>query len=119
MFTFDAIIDGVQNAKKQAVKTFVKHDEIAAQLNNFVDAQTAYTKDAVKVSTDAVTKIGEEVVKVTRDAANKMANGEYVKKYADKVSQDFYQSFWKEAFRWYNGQIYNTTPAAKAAQKAE
>ena len=118
MFTFDTIIDGVQTAKKQAVKTFVKHEEIATQLNNFVDAQTAYTKDAVKVTTETAAKIGEEVVKATRDAADKMANGEYVKKYADKVSQDFYQSFWKEAFKWYNGQIYNTTPAAKAGKDA-
>jgi len=118
MFTVDTIIDGVQTAKKQAVKTFVKHDEIAKQLNTFVDAQTAYTKDAVKITTEAANKIGEEVAKVTREAAEKMANGDYVKKYADKVSQDFYQSFWHEAFKWYNGQMYNTTPAAKAGKDA-
>jgi hypothetical protein len=118
MFTFDTIIDGVQTAKKQAVKSFVKHDEIANQLNSFVDAQTAYTKDAVKVGTEAAARIGEEVIKVTREAADKMANGDYVKKYADKVSQDFYQSFWQEAFRWYNQQLYNPTPAAKAGKDA-
>jgi hypothetical protein len=30
-----------------------------------------------------------------------MANGEFVKKYTDKASQDFYSTFWNEAFKHY------------------
>ena len=106
MFTVEPVIDTIQTAKKQAIKTFVQHEEIAKQLNTFVDAQTAYTKDAVKVSTETVTKVGEEVMKATKEAADKMANGEFVKKYADKVNKDFYSAFWQEAFKWYNNQLY-------------
>lgn len=116
MFTFDYIIDGVQSAKKQAIKTMVSHEEIAKQLNTFVDAQTAYTKDAVKVTTETATKVSEELAKATREAADKMAKGEFVKKYADKISQDFYTAFWQEAFKNYYANLGTGT---KAAQKAE
>jgi len=114
MFTFDYIIDGVQTAKKQAVKTFVKHDEIAEQLNSFVDAQTAYTKDALKVGTETAAKVSESLIKATKEAADKMAKGEFVKKYADKATQDFYTTFWNEAFKHYYANL-----GAKPAQKAE
>jgi hypothetical protein len=101
MFTTDTLIDTIQTAKKEAVKTFVKNEAIANQLNAFVDAQAAYTKDAVKVGTETAAKVGEELIKATKEAAEKMAKGEFVKKYADKASQDFYSTFWNEAFKHY------------------
>jgi hypothetical protein len=52
----DQFVDSVQNFKKQAVSTFVQHEQLKNILNSFVDAQTAYTKSAIdagiKVSTD-------------------------------------------------------------------
>ena len=48
MFTFDATIDAVQNGKKQFVNTFVTNQAIKDTLVEFVDAQTAYTKSAIK-----------------------------------------------------------------------
>jgi hypothetical protein len=69
MFTFDTVIDTVAAAKKQVVNTmFAKNETIAKSLNEFVDAQTAYTKEAVKASTNVATKVGQEVVKVTQEA---------------------------------------------------
>lgn len=63
MFTFDLIIDTIQNGKKQFVNTYVTNKEVAAALNEFVDAQTAYTKNAAKAGTEMLTKLGTEATK--------------------------------------------------------
>lgn len=44
----NAFIDNIQDSKKQFVATFVTDDKLAAILEEFVDAQTAYTKAAVE-----------------------------------------------------------------------
>ena len=48
-------VDAIQNAKKQFVSTFVQHKEFAKVLNGFVDAQTAYTKEAIAAGAAAFT----------------------------------------------------------------
>jgi hypothetical protein len=48
MFTPDALIDSVQNAKKQAINTFVVDQTIKAGLIEIVDAQTEFTKTLAK-----------------------------------------------------------------------
>ena len=69
MFTLDTTIDAIQTAKKTAVNTiFGQHEGIAQALNQFVDAQTAYTKSAVKASTDVFTKLGSEATKAVQEA---------------------------------------------------
>ena len=69
MFTLDATIDTIQTAKKQAVSTmFAKQEKVADALNSFVDAQTAYTKSAVKAGTDVSTKVYGEMVRMTQEA---------------------------------------------------
>jgi hypothetical protein len=67
MFTFDTTIDAVQTGKKQFVKTFVQNEKIAEALNTFVDAQTEYTKKAVKVGTDTATTLASEAVKASQE----------------------------------------------------
>lgn len=57
-YAFQAV-DAVQNAKKQFVSTFVQHKEFAKVLNNFVDAQTAYTKEAITAGSVAATGVQE------------------------------------------------------------
>ena len=57
-FTFQAV-DGIQNAKKEFVSTFVPQAEIKKALTSFVDAQTAYTKDAITAGSVAFTQIAE------------------------------------------------------------
>ena len=69
MFTFDATIDAVQNGKKQFVNTFVTNQAIKDTLVEFVDAQTAYTKSAVKAGTDSATTIAKELTKSMSEAA--------------------------------------------------
>lgn len=80
MFTADTFIDTVQTAKKEAVKTlFAKNETIAKSLTEFVDAQTAYTKGAVKAGTDVATKLASETVKYTQEAAK----FDYAKHFSD------------------------------------
>jgi hypothetical protein len=57
-YAFQAV-DAFQNAKKQFVSTFVQHKEFAKVLNNFVDAQTAYTKEAITAGSVAATGVQE------------------------------------------------------------
>ena len=57
-FAFQAV-DGIQSAKKQFVSTFVQHEGFQKVLNNFVDAQTEYTKSAITAGSQAVTGVQE------------------------------------------------------------
>ena len=50
MFTADFYIDGVQNAKKQFVNTFVTNDSFKKELIKLVDAQTEFAKGQVKTT---------------------------------------------------------------------
>jgi hypothetical protein len=88
--TAETVIDTIQTAKKQAVKTFVKHEAIAESLSKWIDTETTIAKDAVKVGTDTATTIGKEVVKAAQEAAK-----------ADhfKEATEQFTSFWKDAFK--------------------
>jgi hypothetical protein len=68
MFTADAIIDTVQNGKKQFVKTFVQNEAAATAMNSFIDAQAEYTKKAAKVGMDTFTALSTEAVKAGQNA---------------------------------------------------
>lgn len=68
MFALDTTIDTIQNGKKQFVNTFVTNKEIAKSLNNFVDAQSEYTKQAVKAGQIAATTITYEITKLAQEA---------------------------------------------------
>lgn len=48
MFTPEAFIDYVQNAKKQVVSTFVQDTTIKAGLIEIIEAQTEFTKTIAK-----------------------------------------------------------------------
>lgn len=50
-------VDAIQTSKKMFVDTFVKHEGLAKSLNEFVDAQTVYTKEAIDASVNAGTKV--------------------------------------------------------------
>lgn len=120
MYTLDQTIDTVQNAKKQFVGTIVKNEAIANSLNEFVDAQTAYTKSAVKAGQDAATKIGQELIKANsectksaKQAFEHMAKNDFVKTMIETVSKEAYTTFWQEAFKWYEAP---TSPVAKMSK---
>lgn len=66
--TFNEVIDTVQNGKKTWVKTFVTNEQVAEALNGFVDAQTEYTKNAVKVGTETASVLVAEAHKAVKEA---------------------------------------------------
>jgi hypothetical protein len=57
-FAFQAV-DGIQNAKKQFVNTFVPSAQVKTALNGFIDAQASYTKDAITAGSVTATQITE------------------------------------------------------------
>jgi len=70
MFTLDTTIDTIQTGKKNFVSTvFAQNKTVADALNSFVDAQTAYTKSAVKAGTDVATKLASETVKAAQEVS--------------------------------------------------
>ena len=69
MFEYDTVIDTIQNGKKEFVKMTVKNDKIAQALNEFVDAQTEYTKNAVDASIGTVKAISSEMAAVVQQPA--------------------------------------------------
>lgn len=68
MFTPEAMIDAVQNGKKQFVKTFVQNETAARAMNEFIDAQADYTKRAARVGMDTMTTLSTEAVKAAQNA---------------------------------------------------
>ena len=69
MFTLDTAIDTIQTGKKTFVNTFVTNDTVKEAMISFVDAQTAYTKQAVKATTDMFTTVAKETVTAAQNAA--------------------------------------------------
>ena len=55
-------IESIQGTKKQFVTTFVKHEGISKILNDFVDAQTKYTKAAFDAGYDVASRMGAVVI---------------------------------------------------------
>ena len=53
----NSAVDTIQTSKKMFVDTFVKHEELAKSLNEFVDTQTDYTKQAIDASVKAGTNV--------------------------------------------------------------
>jgi len=83
----DTTIDMIQTAKKEFVNTvFANNEKVAVALNQFVDAQTAYTKSAAKAGTEVATKLASEATKTVQD----FAKFDYV-----KAVREFTESFSK------------------------
>jgi hypothetical protein len=68
MFALDSTIDTIQTSKKAFVNTFVTNKTIASAMNDFVDAQTEYTKKAVKTGTETATTFMSEFTKMAQEA---------------------------------------------------
>ena len=69
MFTLDTTIDAVQTGKKTFVTTFVTNETVKDAMIKFIDAQTEYTKNAVKAGTDTFAVVSKEVVSATQNAS--------------------------------------------------
>ena len=58
----DSAIDSVQNGRKFIVDTVFKNDILATYLKDFIDAETAYTKQAVDSTYNSVINISKLLV---------------------------------------------------------
>jgi hypothetical protein len=89
MFNSDTVIDTVSTGIKQFVNTvFAQNKVIADALNNFVDAQSAYTKAAVKAGTESATKLASEAVKQTQELA-KFDYAKAIESFTDSFTKPF------------------------------
>ena len=122
MYNVEETIDSIQNSKKAFVTNMIKDSEIAGNINDLVDAQTAYTKAVAKTTEQTVQRIskeimagGAEVTKLAKQAMEQVSQNTFVKELQEKATKDFYDSFWREAMKWYQtGQV----PAKKTTADA-
>lgn len=68
MFTLDTVIDTVQSGKKTFVTAFVTNETVKTAMMDFIDAQTAYTKEATKAGTQMFTTVAKETVSAVQAA---------------------------------------------------
>lgn len=61
-------IDAIQNTKKSWVSTFVHEKSVAAPLNDFIDSQTAFTKQIAKTFWESTGAFAEAIVSKTYKA---------------------------------------------------
>jgi len=59
-------IDTIQNAKKTVVDTWIKDDTMNKPLNEFITAQTEFTKTAFKSFSTFTNAYGEAMAKVMK-----------------------------------------------------
>lgn len=74
--TAHTAIDAIQNAKKSTVNFFVPHEGLQKLLNDYVDAQSKYTKEFT-----------ESFIDTTTSVAFKMMDKEVHKAFYDKFTQ--------------------------------
>jgi hypothetical protein len=63
MLALDSFIDTFQNGKKYFVNSFVTDKSLSTSINAFVDAQTTYTKQVLKTTTDVSEALTSQVQK--------------------------------------------------------
>lgn len=66
MMLFEYMVDTVQNTKKQFVSTVITNEKIANSLNGFIDAQTSYTKSAMKNMTEVSVDLAKESLSILK-----------------------------------------------------
>jgi hypothetical protein len=57
-------IDTISGAKTQFVKTFVKNEEVAKNLQTYIDAQQSFAKIVAKSTVDFFTTVGSAATSV-------------------------------------------------------
>jgi uncharacterized protein YoxC len=59
----NTLIDTIQDAKKQIVKTFVQDKTLAETINEFVESQRTFTKQVAKTTFEVATESAKQVAK--------------------------------------------------------
>lgn len=66
MFTPEAIVDAIQNSKKEFVNAFFFGEKFKASLNNFVDAQTEVYKTVISWGQSNFEEVSKKVVNLKK-----------------------------------------------------
>lgn len=69
MIGTDFVIDQIQGAKKAAVKMYVTDKEMSDVMNNFIDAQTEYTKKAASETMTLYSELTAVTIKTLQNAS--------------------------------------------------
>jgi len=60
---YNALVDTVQGAKTQFIKTFVSNEEVAKPLQTYIDAQTSFAKSVGQETFNFLTTVGLSLTK--------------------------------------------------------
>lgn len=56
------LVDTVQHGKKQFVKKYFKHPELAMTWNKYIDVQTVFVKQAIETGTNSALLVVEKMI---------------------------------------------------------
>lgn len=75
-------IDSVQNAKRQFVEKYVRHQDIKADMIIYIDAQTKFLHSAVEATSNIISTCGREILQTK------------VEKLVNPFSIDWFKAGW-------------------------
>jgi hypothetical protein len=56
-------VDTIQTTKSMALKTLVTDEKVRAPMQSFIDAQTTFAKEMVKIADNVYSQVNEQVEK--------------------------------------------------------
>jgi uncharacterized protein YueI len=66
MFSYANIfVDTVQTAKTNTLKSMITDEKVRAPLQSFIDAQTSFTKEMIRIADGVYNQFAEQVEKFT------------------------------------------------------
>ena len=80
MLFANQIIDTFQNGKKNFVNTFVTNESMKTTMLDFVDAQTEYTKEAVKKLSGLTSSLSMQLINETSKMVTELSSRPWAKK---------------------------------------
>jgi hypothetical protein len=108
MFTVDSTIDSIQNAKKSFVSHMIKDADVAAKINDLVDAETTFTKSMTTTTSRMLQKISNEIIagaaeinSITKETAEHVSGSDLVRDLQERTTKGFYDTFWRDAMKFY------------------
>lgn len=58
-------VDTIQTTKSMALKTLVTDEKVRAPMQSFIDAQTTFAREVVKIADNVYSQVNEQVEKFT------------------------------------------------------
>lgn len=81
------VVDTIQNGKKQFIKKYIKHPELAHDWNKYVDTQTIFVQQALKTFETSFLLVFEKII------------GTHGEKLFNPLGIDWFQAGWDAAVK--------------------